>query len=366
MSDSVFLQPSYEGRRFEAHTLPVEVAAELEALQELVVELAQHLYKEDHPERKRLPKGFSNEFHLHIERIDEGSARPALALFTAASLLSGHIQNGEYFERARDLIVECIASEESIPKEFPLDLLRYFNRFGRSLEEGETVSFQHGNGDLARLNSTRRKDLVLASSQVYEREVSLVGTITQTDWTKGTIGLLTAEHGLQTVPFPKNFEATARKAGGKDRWNLTVSAIAQFDSRDIIKKVIDTSDFVDQPDYQLVEQLDEIAAMKDGWLDGKGSAPAIAAVESVSDALVGSYPEDLPLPTVTPTPEGDLLFEWEVEGTPSLDLCLSSWEASFHSFGPNGEDVEWGRDLSKPAAWNELFKTLRSDLPSIS
>lgn len=82
---TTFLQPRFDGARFAEHTLPVEVARDLAAYETLVVELAKHLYLHDHPERQRVIRGFSAEFNLHIERVEDGSTKPVLVLGFAGS-----------------------------------------------------------------------------------------------------------------------------------------------------------------------------------------------------------------------------------------------------------------------------------------
>jgi S-methylmethionine-dependent homocysteine/selenocysteine methylase len=68
-----FIQPRFDGARFAEHTLPLEVAKDLAAYETLVVELAKHLYLQDHPGRQRVPKGFDADFHLHLEKVDDGT-----------------------------------------------------------------------------------------------------------------------------------------------------------------------------------------------------------------------------------------------------------------------------------------------------
>ena len=69
-----FIQPRFDGARFAEHTLPVDVARDLAAYETLIVELAKHIYLREHTERERVPRGFASDFHLHIEKIDPGSA----------------------------------------------------------------------------------------------------------------------------------------------------------------------------------------------------------------------------------------------------------------------------------------------------
>lgn len=116
---SEFIQPRFEGARFSEHTLPLDVARDLAAYEALIVELAKRLYLKDNPERQRVPRGFGADFHLHLERVDGGSATPVLALVTAGFLALGPGTN-TYFEQARELITDCIAAPEGqIPAAFP-------------------------------------------------------------------------------------------------------------------------------------------------------------------------------------------------------------------------------------------------------
>ena len=51
-----FLKSTFKGKRFDEHTLPMEVMRDLLAYESLIVELAKHLYRVQHPNRQRLPK----------------------------------------------------------------------------------------------------------------------------------------------------------------------------------------------------------------------------------------------------------------------------------------------------------------------
>ena len=84
-------------------------------------------------------------------------------------------------------------------------------------------------------------------------------------------------------------------------------------------------------------------------MDGYGKAPDQAVLSSVAEQMV-RYPNDLPIPAVVPTPEGNLLFEWEAPGDPSIDLDLSSMTAVFHSFTPDGNDEEKEFSFKKSAS----------------
>lgn len=358
-----FVQPRFDGPRFNEKTLPLDVARDLIAYEELVIELAKRIYLRENPSRKRVPKGFEAGFHLHLERVDDGSARPLLALVLAGALsLSGG--SPTCFEKSRDLIAETIAAPDNdLPKAFPKELLDYFNRVGRSLQTGEKMELLKTDGEEATLTPERRKRLVLAAKSRYEDAIELVGTVEEVNWKrdKETFRLRIADR-LVDLPMPKAFEKHARNCGGKERIQVTVKGLGEFDAKGDLKRVIKVRSFEVQPDFQIATRLDEIAALADGWHDGTGVAPDPDKLAVVFESLVGHYPENLPLPIIVPTSEGNLLFEWKGTGDPSLDISLDTQRGDFHVLGDQGDDIEASFDLHSSEDWNLLFEFLTRHL----
>lgn len=354
-----FIQPRFDGDRFENHTLPLEVTADLIAYQNLVVELAKRLYISEHSNRQRVPKGFGADFQLHLEKVDDGSARPLLSIVTAGALA---LSSGQpYFERARDLVELCIASpDNSLPPEFPKDLLVHFNRLGRSLKEGEKMEL----GKTAILTPERRKHLVLTADKTYERDIEICGSIEEVDWKKSTFRLRSEDGKTINIPMEGHFHEEARKYGGKPRDLVSVKCVAAYDSWENLQKVIEVQQIDVQTNYKLYNRFEEIAALPDGWLDGEGVAPDKEKLGSLAEALVGDYPEDLPMPAIFPTPEGNLLLEWQLPGDPSCEIDLVAMEADFHMFSPDGADVEKVLPMSGQSQAIELLKYLSENLPS--
>lgn len=358
---SEFIQPRFEGSRFAEHTLPLDVARDLAAYETLIVELAKRLYLKDNPERQRVPKGFGSEFHLHIERLDDGSARPQLAIVTAGELALGSGGFNTYFERARDLVTECIAaSADSLPIDFPRDLLGHFNQVGRSLQQDESMEIPGSGGVTATLTPDRRKQLVLAADTVYEKEIEISGTIGEIDWEKKSFRLrLLDGTKVENIPLPDSFHADARKYGGRHRHLVTLRVVGAFDSWDRMQKVIAVNTPIDvQEDFRLAARFDELKTLKDGWHDGQGVAPQPDILDVIAAKLIGHFPEKLPLPAIVPTPEGNLLFEWDAPGDASIDLDLSESKVYFHAFGPDQKDIEREFDLSTSEGWQLVFEAL--------
>jgi hypothetical protein len=359
---SNFLQPRFDGARFSEHTLPLEVARDLAAYETLVVELAKQLYIQEHPDRQRVPKGFASDFHLHLERVDEGSSRPLLSIVTVGALTLG-LNVGFYFERARELITECVAAPEGhLPPEFPRSLLAHFNQIGRSLRPDERMELTGTNGKTACLTPDRRKHLVLAAEKVYEREIELSGTIGEADWEKSTFRLRLSDSNYAVVPMPEHFHSQARKFGGKNRDQVTITGIGTYDSYDNLQKIVSVETLAVQHNYQLSSWFDSILDLEDGWLDGKGKAPNKTILPKVAKQMVERYPEHLPLPVIAPTPEGNILLEWMAYGDLSIDISLDSLKAFLHAFQKDGKEIESEIALSSETDWNRLFDFLENTL----
>lgn len=359
-----FLQPKFDGDRFDEHTLPLEVLRDLAAYEELVTELAKRLFLGEHLERQRVPKGFGSDFQLHLQRVDPGSARPLLSLVTSGMLALG-VGDQPYFERARDLVSECIrAPENQLPADFPKDLLSLFNRFGRSLREGESLDMG-ADGNAAILTPTKRKALVLAADQVYERDIELNGTIEEADFKSMTFRMRLLDGTKATVPIPENFAEKARTLNGRSRHLVTMHGVGNYDSWDKLQKVVEVESLSTQMNFEIANRLEEISALRDGWFDRAGRAPDSGALERISANLIAHYPEKLALPAIVPTPDGNLLLEWQSAGDPSVDLRLEQSMAEYHSFDQEGHDVERDFPLGNEAEWKALFDFLiRSITPN--
>lgn len=313
-----FVHPRFDGARFAEHTLPLDIARDLAAYEVLVVELAKHLYRTNHPSRRRAPMGFGSGFQLHLEQVDEGSARPLLSLVAAGTLgLSGGAN--DYFENARDQIAECVAAADgTLPASFPKNLLRHFNQVGRSLQAGESMELPLPGGGEAVLTPARRQRLVLAAASYYEDKIELSGSIEEVDWKKEkeSFRLRLSDGRLMDLPMPSFFRKQAGSHGGKDRVLATIRGIGAFDTHGLVK-VLKVHDVEIQFDHQIAAQLDSIETLAAGWHDGRGAAFDADRLAEVYDNIIGSYPEALSLPVIVPTPEGNLLFEWKASGAPS-------------------------------------------------
>ena len=110
--------------------------------------------------------------------------------------------------------------------------------------------------------------------------------------------------------------------------------------------------------HDLAIRFDEIAQYQNGWYDGQGVAPDVNILKTVAYEITESYPDYLVLPNITLTQEGTLLFEWNIEGEPSVDINLSDHIAFYHSFNTNGEDIEKNFSLVNKEDYQLMYSFL--------
>ena len=113
-------------------------------------------------------------------------------------------------------------------------------------------------------------------------------------------------------------------------------------------------------EFDLRDLFASLESLQDGWMDGSGLAPDRDALSLVVEQMARKYPNELPMPAIVPTPEGNLLFEWEAPGDPSIDLELSRTTAVFHRFASDGSDEERKFYLANQRGWSELFRFLQA------
>lgn len=368
MPTSVFTAPQFIGERFNRHTLPVSVANDLLAYQSLLIEVAKHLYLQENPKRQRVPKGFADA-HLDISSLESGSVKTVLQLVPVAAFAANaqlslfNAASGEmhYFHKARDAIAECVAAPDgTFPNKFPKKLLVHFNRIGRSLKNDETMVLDAPPGiSAAKLTPERRRQLVLAAGvHSYEKEIELSGYIAEADWDKSTIKLHLDDDCLVTVPVQKEFHDEVRASWGKQRNRVFIRGVAIYDTRERPREILSVESIEVVRNYDISVIFEELEALQDGWFDGSGKAPDKSGLQQFAALMAAHFPESLPLPAIVPTPEGNLLLEWQGCGTPSVDVELATMQAYFHAFDGQGGDIEHDFALSDANNAEDFFAFL--------
>jgi hypothetical protein len=310
MIKEAFIQPRFVGPRFEEHTLPLSAAKDLAAYEELVLELAKHLFREKQTDRVRLPKGFASDFSLHIEKIEPGSAKPALVAMVLGSQLFASLP-AEIIE-AKDLINAVMATNDgqAFPANFPKDFYSYFNRIGRSLKEGEKIEWTPDLANKTVLTPANRIRLARAHRETYEAEADVVGLVEELDAKKKTGILRTQSKEAIAFVFGDPFFADLKNALGNSVVHARLKGVGVFDVNDRLGSIIEIDQLECLPHFGLVSKIDALSSLADGWLEGNGVAPSSANITWLTDEVAKYYPEALEYPSVAPTEDGHVVFEW--------------------------------------------------------
>ncbi len=366
---SGFLSPKLVGERFEQHTIPLELLKDLAVLEELVVEVAKHCYREAHPGRQRIPRGFTDGISLHLKSIDTGSAVAQIDLQTPdGELLPPAAVT--FFEQARERLVQAIAAAGSggaVEDHLPAPLLGYFDRIGRGLREGEYVDFRPEHPELcSHLSQETRHELLWASGrfEAVSEELALRGTIPEMDQQKRTFSLQVLNGPRVIAPMKDLHGDTVRAAfnGYNEGQRVLLQGVGRR-KRDGKLLDIESVEHVSLLDpLDVPARLDEFRTLKDGWLDGKeGRAPAAAGLDWLTRQFEWHYPDDLRLPWVFPTAEGGVQAEWQSgDQEITLDIDLEEKTGEWHLLDLNTGHEEFDEiELSRPDGWGELARRLR-------
>jgi len=363
-----FLRPRLVGARFDGHAIPLEFLKDLAVLEEMIVEVAKWRFLQAHPGRHRSPRGFTDGISLKLTGIEEGSAIPVISLVIAANTLFAP-ENQVYFEEARNAVVSAISAAEkntAVVQFLPEKTLSYFDRMGRSLRDGEAIEFTTPTHTVpARLTKETRRRLVLASSNVNEltEETTIRGAVPEADQDDMSFEIQLMDGQKIPAPIATPHMETILDAfnGYKRGVRVLVDGVGKFNRNGRLQgfESIEHVNLLDPLDVG--GRLDELRVMKDGWLDGKGLAPAPAGLDWLANAFEERYPEDLPLPFLYPTAEGGIQAEWSHDPNEvSIEIDLASKTGEWHLLSMQTQTEETrSLKLDQDNDWKWLIARIR-------
>ncbi len=370
-----FLKPRLVGKRFDDHTIPLELLRDFAVLEEMIIEMAKWSYLKKNTERQRVPRGFANGVSLRLRAIEQGSAVPEFIYEIDQESMFPTIEN--YLEEARISVISAISAAENddeITEYMPANLLAYFDRFGRSLQDDEVIEFSIPNDDekKARLNKATRKKLVLASKvSEVTNEVTLRGTIPEADQAKMTFELQIVGGSKVNAPISVEYMGTVLDAfrGYKQNIKVLLRGIGKF-SRYEKLLAVESIEYINILDpLDIPSRIEEFRSLKDGWLNGeKGLIPSEEDLSWFSDAFESYFVDDLILPYLFPTPEGGLLLEWTIgDHDMSLEVLLPKHTAQWHDYNLGTEKDEVKTlNLDDSDDWSWMTKQIKEYMDSDS
>jgi hypothetical protein len=356
-----FLKPKLVGDRFTGHAVPLEVLKDFAALQEMLVETAKWKFRQEHPDRERVQRNFAKDIELQLVGIEEGSA--VLAIMLSYSLLVPP-QNAQYFETAKTEIVNAIAdSAEGRSPHLPPSLLSYFDRFGRSLRGGESIEFPHGEHPVALTPEVRKQLIRAAKVEVWTEELALRAKIYEADQAHDSFEFELGDGTRAKAPLDDKYRDAVLDAmrGYHDGVFVLIQGVAQRDRSDRLKGFESIEHVTPLDPLDVTLRLEQIAALKDGWLDGQGHAPARDKLQRLADAFDSNFDADLPLPYLYPTAEGGIQAEWSLsDWSVTLEINLDAQQGEYQALNLTDQTCrELQVMLADTDGWNQLNQALK-------
>jgi len=359
-----FLRTRLDGDRFGEHSVPLELLKDFAALQEMLVEVAKWRFRQSHPDRQRIPRNFSEGVDLHLTSVEDGSAILTISLVFAGLFPASN--NLEYFDQAKTSIINTIAAaDQSHAPDLPGYLLNYFDRFGRGLRPGESISFDRGEGRAVLTPETRGQLLRYAQVTEWTEEASLRVKIPEADKGRKTfeaelVDGTKLKADLMDVYAETVLDAFLKYGSGADEFVLLQCSVMRDRNGYKALTSIEHATPLDALDVPL--RLEQIGLLRDGWLDGKGLAPQKEGLRWMAKVFDANFDADLPLPHIYPTPEGGVQAEWNLgDWSVSLEIDLATRKGSYQALNVQNSDEcsELEFDLSETEGWSQLNTVLK-------
>ncbi|MET3499644.1 hypothetical protein ABIC45_001235 [Mucilaginibacter rubeus] len=364
--DEMFFSPTLTGKRFDDHSIPIELLGEFAAVEELLKALAKKIYLEEHPGRKRVPNGFTDNVSLNLSTIEEGSTK--LNFFLATTLLGSSLLPLEstsysYFEKAKSKVIEIVSAAESnknvediVDKRY----LNYFNKIGKNLKAGEEMYLLPGDKSKSpKINKEVRKKIMLSASpdntyaDYYDLKV-LIDSLNRTD---KTFAFVIDGNRLEAKLSPIFYRTILETFSDldNDRY-VSIKGLATFSSNDKIIQIDSITSLELLPTLDVSVRLKNLSKLKDGWFNGEGKGFTKNSLERLEGYFYSNYPQDQQLPAIFPTPDGNIQMEWTIKDSEiSLEINLLTYEAELMTVNAKSGDSEVDNvNVSVPETWVKI------------
>jgi hypothetical protein len=267
---------------------------------------------------------------------------------------------------AKDLINSVIATEagQALPTAFPKDFYSYFNRIGRSLEDGEFIEWMPESAtNKTVLTPVKRKRLVLAHRETYEAEVTVAGAIEGLDTKRRTGTLNSLENQSVTFAFDDPFFSDLKEALGNKRLTVNLNGIGVFDVNDRLTAITEIQQLELLPHLELVGAIEGLCELEDGWLEGGGMKPNPDNLLWLMNEVVRVFPVDFEYPAVVPTEDGNVIFEW-IRPLSRIELEINFSDKQLELYATNLETSQFVEEVYPQFAWKDAFDKVATLLVS--
>jgi len=216
-----------------------------------------------------------------------------------------------------------------------------------------------------RLTKVTRRKLVLASTRgrEYTEGISIWGSIPEADQDDMGFEIQMFDDRKVTVPMDSQHKDTVLEAFNsyQDGLRVLLKGIGKFsgDGRLLGIESVESINILDPLDVPA--RLNELSYLKDGWLEGEGIAPREEGLNWLGGIFDQHFPDDLPLPHIYPTAEGNIQVEWSLEPyEPTLEINLEDHTGEWHCLNMNTDEEDTkALNLNETVAWEWIIASIR-------
>jgi hypothetical protein len=344
MLDEKTFKLRYVGARFAGARLPVNVLPDLQAFRDLLVSFAKEEWKERHPDRQRVPKGFDASLTFDLTIIEDGSAVPNIVWNrdVAQATLPGFedelasVVDASYLDVLK--LFESAGGVGPI-KDLSAEKVRALDKFGSALIDGEKIEFGRGiSGNVIYLDLERRKRLITSQRDTYNHRYSGIGTLAS----NSVYGQIIIRTGLGDISVPIDPQEIIDEFDGSLDQEVQFDILVELDSSDTVRKVIDVYDVmlvddgVEAAMHKCQLRLSDISKLSAGWRDGEGNA-TVASTVTMAREFIEKRSSVAPNLKLYPNDQGGVLAELEQGGWDISVEFLADGSVEMYGIETNGE-----------------------------
>lgn len=342
---------------------------DIQTFGEFIKYLAAKRYRESHPDKERLPKGFRQQMTMCMSGISSGSTEVEL-LFTVHG--QQHICPTDEESCYYDSVGEAMGVFERLNddnSELPDDLTPFFNKFGRGLKENESIEIK-SSGRKVEFNKELRHAVLTRASKPFVEEIQMYGTVKNLNLQQERIDI-TTNIGGNTITIPVNVDMNdwagyyiGNLSHKISQSKVYLEGIGEFNDRGKLLSVKEVCDIQLLDPLDIRARIEELSHLEDGWLDKTGKGISEKGAKMLSDLFDQHYDRTLPLPYIFPTENGEIQAEWSI-GVNEIILRVNLETLSGRLIVINTEtdsEEENEYELPDKSSWDKINSLMREAL----
>jgi hypothetical protein len=114
---------------------------------------------------------------------------------------------------------------------------------------------------------------------------------------------------------------------------------------------------------ELIVKIKALAALKTGWLEGRGIAPSANHLDQISKRIAKHFPNSLEYPSVASTEDGHVLFEW-MRPQARVELEVNLADHRLELYATNAAEEEFFEQVFNETQWRDAFVQIEKRLAS--